>query len=274
MCRLPSAIPQTHKAIPFRIPTSPLFSQSATISIVSRPTKFLNAANVADNKGARRIAPVWGRGGTRGKTAGRGMKGFKARNGRALPERGYEGGQPGIKAQIPKLGKLGMKADKPYFSKLNLDTLQYMIDSGRINPNQKITFKELHESRAIHKTRDGVVLLAKGGNNFTHKVDIEVQRVSENAAKVIEGLGGKVTAVYIDQQTIHAIKNPERYAIMPPAVSIPTHPTTLAKYIDPERRGYLAHAVEGATKDNIVERILAATRPRKAKKVVEEQQAE
>ena len=140
-----------------------------------------------------------------------------------------------------------------------------MIDAGRIDPNKKITFKEIWECRAIHKTRDGVVLLAKvqhmlaqtadgirllldshtstlqGGNNFTHKIEIEVQRVSENAAKVIENLGGKVTAVYYDRETIHAIKNPERYAMMPPEISLPTHPTTLGEFENVAWKGFCQH---------------------------------
>ena len=46
------------------------------------------------------------------------------------------------------------------YSRLNLDRLQYFIDSGRINPNEPITMRVLRTSGAISgKIVDGVKLL-------------------------------------------------------------------------------------------------------------------
>ena len=46
------------------------------------------------------------------------------------------------------------------YSRLNLDRLQYFIDSGRINPNEPITMRVLRMSGAVSgKIIDGVKLL-------------------------------------------------------------------------------------------------------------------
>lgn len=45
------------------------------------------------------------------------------------------------------------------FQPLNLDRLQFWIESGRIDATQTITMKHLLDSRCIHNIEDGVKLL-------------------------------------------------------------------------------------------------------------------
>jgi len=42
---------------------------------------------------------------------------------------------------------------------VNLDRLQYFIDTGRLNPNEPITLKSLKDSGMIKRMGDGVKLL-------------------------------------------------------------------------------------------------------------------
>lgn len=45
------------------------------------------------------------------------------------------------------------------YQPLNLDRLQFWIESGRIDATQTITMKHLLDSRCIHNIEDGVKLL-------------------------------------------------------------------------------------------------------------------
>jgi large subunit ribosomal protein L15 len=73
-----------------------------------KPTKFLTASNVRDNPGANKKAKRVGRGDRsgKGKTSGRGTKGWHARASKDRPVPGFEGGQSGILSAIPKLGMI------------------------------------------------------------------------------------------------------------------------------------------------------------------------
>jgi large subunit ribosomal protein L15 len=89
-----------------RLPVlQPLVSAKTFLSskaTVSSPSAFLTASTaVYGLKKKKRV----GRGKAgKGKTAGRGMKGFKARQRRATPTPGFEGGQSGIIKALPKIG--------------------------------------------------------------------------------------------------------------------------------------------------------------------------
>jgi large subunit ribosomal protein L15 len=69
------------------------------------PGGLLALNTLADNPGSRHQKTRLGRGigSGKGKTAGRGHKGQKARNGRS-PRLGFEGGQTPLRLRIPKRG--------------------------------------------------------------------------------------------------------------------------------------------------------------------------
>lgn len=173
-----------------------------------------------------------------GKTSGRGHKGWKARSSKARPTPGYEGGQTGILKAIPFLGR---RSKKLQIARLHLDKLQHWINMGRIDASKTITIKHLYDSRCIGSVKDGVVLLATGGQFFTSKINIELTHVSENAAKIVEERGGKVTCFDYDRVTLRSLLIPERF-LGPPLPSLPTD-RIMPRYFDPKKRGYLAGKV-------------------------------
>lgn len=73
------------------------------------PGGLLALNTLADNPGSRHQKTRLGRGigSGKGKTAGRGHKGQKARNGRS-PRLGFEGGQTPLRLRIPKRGFTNM----------------------------------------------------------------------------------------------------------------------------------------------------------------------
>ena len=142
-----------------------------------------------DNPGARKDAMRVGRGigSGKGKTAGSGHKGQKARSGVAI--NGFEGGQMPIYRRLPKRGFTSV--NKKDFQLLNIGRLQKAIDAKTLDAKKPITVETLVEAGVVGKVIDGVRLLAKG--ELSAKVDITVTGASKGAIEAVEKAGGKVT---------------------------------------------------------------------------------
>ena len=86
---------------------------------------------IKDNEGARKRRMRVGRGigSGKGKTAGRGVKGQKARTG--VRVNGFEGGQMPIHRRLPKRGF--KNHSRVEFAVLNLSDLQRAIDAGKLD---------------------------------------------------------------------------------------------------------------------------------------------
>lgn len=142
-----------------------------------------------DNAGARKSAMRVGRGigSGKGKTAGSGHKGQKARSGVAI--NGFEGGQMPLYQRLPKRGF--NNPNKKDYQLLNIGRLQKAIDAGKVDAKSPITVDTLVEAGVVGKVVDGVRLLAKG--ELKAKVDITVTGASKGAIEAVEKAGGKVT---------------------------------------------------------------------------------
>lgn len=142
-----------------------------------------------DNAGARKSAMRVGRGigSGKGKTAGSGHKGQKARSGVAI--NGFEGGQMPLYQRLPKRGF--NSRNRKDFQVVNIGRLQSAIDAGKLDAKSPITVEALVEAGVVGKVTDGVRLLAKG--ELKAKVDITVTGASKSAVEAVEKAGGKVT---------------------------------------------------------------------------------
>lgn len=141
-----------------------------------------------DNPGATkdRIRVGRGIGSGKGKTAGRGVKGQKARSGVAI--KGFEGGQMPIHMRLPKRGfNNPLRLD---FVHINLDRVQEAVDAGKLDANSVIDAKALIESGALRRERDGVRLLARG--EVKSKLTFKIAKASAAAIKAVEAAGGSV----------------------------------------------------------------------------------
>jgi len=140
-----------------------------------------------DNPGATkdRIRVGRGIGSGKGKTAGRGVKGQKARSGVAI--KGFEGGQMPIHMRLPKRGfNNPLRLD---FVHINLDRVQEAVDAGKLDAGSVIDAKALIASGALRRERDGVRLLARG--ELKTKLNFKVAKASA-AVKAVEAAGGSV----------------------------------------------------------------------------------
>ncbi|NCD18759.1 MAG: 50S ribosomal protein L15 [Actinobacteria bacterium] len=123
-----------------------------------------------------------GRGeGSKGKTAGRGTKGTKARN--QVPER-FEGGQMPMHMRLPKLR--GFK--NPFrveYQVVNLDKLAELFPEGG-----RVEVADLVEKGAVRK---GHLVKVLGSGDLSVKLEVEADAWSNSAKQKIEAAGGSIS---------------------------------------------------------------------------------
>jgi large subunit ribosomal protein L15 len=144
---------------------------------------------LADRPGATKDRMRVGRGigSGKGKTAGRGVKGQKARTGVAI--KGFEGGQMPLHRRLPKRGFTNIFA-KTYVE-VGLDRIQKAIDEGKLDGKATVNAEALKAAGVIRRVRDGVRILGNG--EIKAKIAFEVAGTSKSAAAAIEKAGGSVT---------------------------------------------------------------------------------
>ena len=144
--------------------------------------------DIRDNAGARKERMRVGRGigSGKGKTAGRGQKGAKARSGVSV--NGFEGGQMPLHMRIPKRGFNNIFAKD--YAEVNLGLVQKAIDAGKIDAAQPIDHAALKAAGLARGGTDGVRLLGKGV--LTSAATFRVAGVSKGARTAVEQAGGSV----------------------------------------------------------------------------------
>jgi large subunit ribosomal protein L15 len=162
---------------------------------------------ISDNKGARKGRMRVGRGigSGKGKTAGRGQKGAKARSGVSV--NGFEGGQMPLHMRIPKRGFNNIFAKD--YAEVNLGLVQKFIDAGKLDIKAVIDHAALKAAGLARGGKDGVRLLGKG--EFTAKAKFAVAGASKGAVAAVEKAGGSVE-LSAEQPSEHDKKTARREA--------------------------------------------------------------
>ncbi|WP_374209653.1 50S ribosomal protein L15 [Glycomyces sp. TRM65418] len=143
--------------------------------------------------GAKKAKTRVGRGeGSKGKTAGRGTKGTKARKN---VKAGFEGGQMPLQVRLPKL-----KGFKPHnklvYQVVNLDRLVELFpEGGEVGPEQLI------EAGVLNKKE--LIKVLGSGELEGVKFDLKAHAFSSSAFTKITAAGG--TAVVVDKKTGEAL---------------------------------------------------------------------
>ncbi|KAK5655320.1 hypothetical protein OQA88_5887 [Cercophora sp. LCS_1] len=262
-----------------------LVSLFAALSVQTRSVSILSS--LSDNAGAyhKRIRKGRGPSSGYGKTAGRGTKGQGA-HGKVKPW--FQGGQTPLIVSHGRKGFINHMA--PEMSVLNVDKLQLWIDTSRIDATKPITPRELIRSGIVGSTvKDGIKLLARGGEKLKTPVDITVSRASVSAIEAVEAAGGKIlTRFYTKEairrlvkgESVHTDKplpvGPEHVEeVLEQARSAPKHfyrlpdPTgrwDIEYYRDPAHRGYLSHTLQPGESPSLYFKVPGAgTKVNKAK---------
>lgn len=123
-----------------------------------------------------------GESGKRGKTAGRGTKGLKARN---SLRPGFEGGQTPLSMRIPKLA--GFKnPNKEYFAIVNLVTLNQFDKGTEVTP-------DVLRDKGLIRHRGRVKVLAEG--DIDRALTVRAHAFSVRAQEKILAAGGQVEVI-------------------------------------------------------------------------------
>lgn len=141
-----------------------------------------------DQEGATKNGKRVGRGigSGMGKTAGRGVKGQKARSGVAI--NGFEGGQMPVYRRLPKRGFNNLFAKS--FNEISLGRLQAAIDAGKIDASKPVNVAVLKAAGVIRREKDGVRLLSDG--ELKAKVTLDIAGASKAAIEKVNKAGGVV----------------------------------------------------------------------------------
>jgi large subunit ribosomal protein L15 len=121
-----------------------------------------------------------------GKTAGRGVKGQKARSGVAI--NGFEGGQMPLYRRLPKRGFKNIFAKD--FVTVSLARIQAAIDAKKLDAKETVNAEALLKAGVIRRAKDGVRVLSDG--ELKAKVAFDVAGASKAAIEKIEKAGGSV----------------------------------------------------------------------------------
>lgn len=137
----------------------------------------------AEGSKSKKIRVGRGEGGRRGKTAGRGTKGQKARS-KVRP--GFEGGQTPLQRRLPKL-KGFKNRNKQYYALINVEKLAASFEA-----NDVVTPDVLHD-RGLVKKRGKVKVLGEG--ELDRALTVTAHAFSLGAVEKIKAAGGSVEVV-------------------------------------------------------------------------------
>ena len=148
----------------------------------TKKTQIVKLHHLRPAPGAKTAKTRVGRGeGSKGKTAGRGTKGTKARYQVAA---GFEGGQTPLAMRLPKLP--GFRNPRRIeYTAVNVERLERKFEDGAV-----IDGAALKAARITKSEFEPVKVLGNG--ELTKKFTVKVDKVSASAQAKIEAAGGKV----------------------------------------------------------------------------------
>ena len=149
----------------------------------------MDLSNLKPAKGSTKSKKRIGRGqgSGYGGTATRGHKGQKSRSGYSR-KTGFEGGQMPLQRRVPKFGFKNI--NRKEYQGINLDTLQTLVDEGRIKDN--VTLDVLIQNGLAGKN-DLVKIMGRG--ELKAKLNITVHKFTASAKAAIEKAGGEAVTL-------------------------------------------------------------------------------
>lgn len=131
---------------------------------------------------SKKIRVGRGEGGRRGKTAGRGTKGQKARSKVRV---GFEGGQMPLARRLPKLKGFN-NPNKEYFALINVERLAVFPAGSVVGPDEL-------RAEGLIKKRGRVKVLGEG--DLDRELTVRAHAFSVGAVEKIKAAGGSVEVV-------------------------------------------------------------------------------
>jgi large subunit ribosomal protein L15 len=154
----------------------------------------LNLSNLkpaSSRKARKRVGRGMGSG--KGRYAGRGIKGQKARSGSHKMRAGFEGGQMPIYMRLGKQRGPYSKDAMPIGPHRTILAAVNVRDLERFDAGAEVTPQLLAEAGLIRNARTEVKILGQG--DLSKKLVVTAHAFSATAREKIEGAGGSVTAL-------------------------------------------------------------------------------
>jgi large subunit ribosomal protein L15 len=154
----------------------------------------LNLSNLkpaSPRKARKRVGRGMGSG--KGRYAGRGIKGQKARSGSHKMRAGFEGGQMPIYMRLGKQRGPYSKDAMPIGPHRTIMAAVNVRDLERFEAGAEVTPQLLAEAGLIRNARTEVKILGQG--DLSKKLAVTAHAFSPTAREKIEGAGGSVTAL-------------------------------------------------------------------------------
>lgn len=131
-----------------------------------------------------------GHGSGRGKTAGRGTKGQKARTGGSI-HRAFNGGQTRLSKRLPFVRGLGnaKPAFRDVYTVINVSQLDEFEANAVVSPETLVA------QGFIRKSEGNGLLKILGDGELDHALTIHAHKVSASAREKIEAAGGKIEII-------------------------------------------------------------------------------
>ena len=137
-----------------------------------------------------------GIGSGKGKTAGVGVKGQKARSGVAI--KGFEGGQMPLYMRLPKHGFTNIFGKE--YATLTIATLQNAIEKGLIDAKGTVDENALVKGKVVSNKRDGVRLVGNG--KLSSKIALKISGATKAASEAVTKAGGSIDIIKIDVKPV------------------------------------------------------------------------
>nr|CAG4646496.1 EOG090X0BG9 [Macrothrix elegans] len=159
---------------------------------------------------------------------------------------GYETGNNPFYLRVPKEPYYQGHHMKREYPPISLLQLQTMIDTNRVDITKPLDLAAICNTKlyqiAPMEHQFGIQLTDEGLEQFSAKINIEVQHAPEHVIAAIERNGGVVTTAYYDPISLMAIRDPMSFfarGVPIPKRQLPPE-NAIEYYTDPKNRGYLA----------------------------------
>jgi large subunit ribosomal protein L15 len=164
----------------------------------------LNELKPQDGSTKNRMRVGRGIGSGKGKTAGRGVKGQKARTGVSI--KGFEGGQMPLHRRLPKRGFKNIFATD--HAEVTLGRLQSAVDAKKLDAKAAVDADALVAAGVIRRKKDGIKLVNSGA--LTAKLQLTVTGATKGALEAVEKVGGKVTILPAKENKLATAKRAKK----------------------------------------------------------------
>jgi large subunit ribosomal protein L15 len=149
----------------------------------------LNELTPKPGSSKKRMRVGRGPGSGKGKTAGRGVKGQKARTGVAIGA--FEGGQMPLHMRMPKRGF--NNPNRRAYAEASVWRIAQALEAGKLDPAKVIDADALVAGGVVRRARDGVRLIGKA--ELKAKLQVVVHWASAGARESVESAGGTVSTL-------------------------------------------------------------------------------